>query len=330
MTSPTISYLRGQGEGAFGDGTFAAPVAMALETGPSAIEKGDFNIDGIVDLVVAGGGQAELLYGGGFAGVGDGTFSCQRKYATGLGATDILAGDFLEDGVVDLFVVCSTSGSLTPLLGGCEGPNSLSITVTSPNGGEVVPAGTSWAISWTKSPGVGAVDVAVSRDGGVNWETLVENTTESHFDWNVTAPTASDAWVLVSDHALPNRADVNNAPFLIATGVGVPGPGDDGDGVGAPPAASGLSDARPNPSAGDVRFALALPSAGTARLDVYDAAGRLVRRLADGAFPAGEHVVSWDGRAADGSRQPDGVYFLRGQWDRFSATRKIVRIGAAR
>ncbi len=338
VTNPalsTVSIFRGLGELGVGDGTFSMPFNFPVSTMPFALQKGDFNIDGITDLAVAGtggggGGQLEVLYGGGAEAMGNGTFSCQMKSAIGAGAVQILAGDFLEDNSIDLLVVCSASGTIAPLTGGCQDPDFASINVTSPNGGEFLPIGSAHTVSWTTSEEIDAVNVEISRDGGNNWETIAHNTTESSISWTVTPPLSQNAWVRVSDSALPNRADMSNALFWIATPVGVGDPADDASGSGAAPLASALSAAYPNPSAGEVRFALALPYTARATFDVYDASGRLVRRLADRTFAAGDHAVAWDGRTADGARPSDGVYFLRAQWPGFEAVRKIVRVGGDR
>jgi flagellar hook assembly protein FlgD len=58
-----------------------------------------------------------------------------------------------------------------------------------------------------------------------------------------------------------------------------------------------------------LRFELA--QRGRARIDVYDAAGRRVRRVVDGTFEAGLGAVAWDGRGEDGSSLPSGVYWVR-------------------
>ncbi|MFN0151613.1 MAG: FG-GAP-like repeat-containing protein [bacterium] len=339
-TSPSMSELviiRGNGAGGVGDGTFniIEPTTIPIATTPFTLQKGDFNIDGITDLAVAGiggggGGQAEILYGGGSEGAGNGSFTCQMKFAIGAGATRILAGDFLEDNTIDLFVLCSGNATIAPLIGGCQDPDFAAISVTSPNGGEILPIGSAHTVSWSTSEEIDAVNVEISRDGGNNWETIAHNTTESSASWTVTPPVSVNALVRVSDSALPNRADMSNALFWIATPVDVGDPEDGENGAGAAPSASALSAAFPNPSAGEVRFALALPHAARATFDVYDASGRLVRRLAAGAFAAGEHALAWDGRAADGTRPSDGVYFLRAQWPGFEAVRKIVRVGADR
>jgi len=47
------------------------------------------------------------------------------------------------------------------------------------------------------------------------------------------------------------------------------------------------------------------------RLDLYDAAGRLVARLVDRDEEAGERSVVWDGRNAAGGQVAAGTYFAR-------------------
>lgn len=47
------------------------------------------------------------------------------------------------------------------------------------------------------------------------------------------------------------------------------------------------------------------------RLVVFDLLGRRIAVLADGEFPAGYHVVSWDRRDATGVRVKPGVYLYR-------------------
>jgi hypothetical protein len=74
-----------------------------------------------------------------------------------------------------------------------------------------------------------------------------------------------------------------------------------------------LAPVRPNPFAfvPTASFDFALPKAGPATLEVYDASGRLVRELLTGALPAGDHTAAWDGRDAGGRPAPAGVYFVR-------------------
>jgi len=78
----------------------------------------------------------------------------------------------------------------------------------------------------------------------------------------------------------------------------------------APSSALRIS-AWPNPfdARTSVRFELSRPVDVT--VDVFDASGRRLRRLLDGARPAGRSGVIWDGRDDRGRIAGNGVYFLR-------------------
>lgn len=53
--------------------------------------------------------------------------------------------------------------------------------------------------------------------------------------------------------------------------------------------------------------------AATARVNIYDASGRLVRTVAEGSYPAGYNAVIWDGTDGRGARVATGIYFLRSE-----------------
>lgn len=77
------------------------------------------------------------------------------------------------------------------------------------------------------------------------------------------------------------------------------------------PASLAFALATTNPLRGEARLRLALPRSGVVRVVVYDAAGRLVRVLADGEREAGEHALAWDGRDVSGAVSGAGLYFAR-------------------
>ena len=58
-------------------------------------------------------------------------------------------------------------------------------------------------------------------------------------------------------------------------------------------------------------ISFSLPSAGEARLEVYNVQGRLVKTLVEGQLEAGVHQVVWDGTDASGSQVATGVYMYR-------------------
>lgn len=67
----------------------------------------------------------------------------------------------------------------------------------------------------------------------------------------------------------------------------------------------------PNPFRAETELRFVQPRPGDAQLAIYDATGRLARRLALGEGPAGERRLAWDGRDAAGRELPSGVYLFR-------------------
>jgi hypothetical protein len=91
---------------------------------------------------------------------------------------------------------------------------------------------------------------------------------------------------------------------------GTIGVGDDG-GLGAAPRVVALRGPFPNPMAPGAALEIELPASATVELKVYDVTGREVRRLVQGAMPAGRHRAAWDGKDSRGSRVASGVYWFR-------------------
>jgi Zn-dependent M28 family amino/carboxypeptidase len=124
---------------------------------------------------------------------------------------------------------------------------------------------------------------------------------------------------------LDARAMIDQAlAFLGGTSTGAPlGP--------SPPIAFALGPGQPNPFRGETEIRFLVPTDGArVRLDVFDVAGRRVRRLADERFPLGPHTVIWDGLNDADRPVATGVYFTRligesGGSER-TLTRKIVRL----
>lgn len=78
-----------------------------------------------------------------------------------------------------------------------------------------------------------------------------------------------------------------------------------------PSARVALGSPRPNPSAGDARFAVELATDSDVLLSVHDISGRTVATLHRGRLAAGARDFIWRGVDDAGRRTPDGVYFVR-------------------
>jgi len=118
-----------------GDGTFLAakpfcttgtpPVPCPAGSEPTGIAVGDFNSDGIPDLVVVSGSFVSVALG-----KGDGTFKVPVNYDSASGANSVLVSDLNRDGWPDLVV--SVDGGISVLMGNGNGTfqphNDVSLT----------------------------------------------------------------------------------------------------------------------------------------------------------------------------------------------------------
>jgi hypothetical protein len=117
--STDLSILLGNG-----DGTFRPPVKYPDGVNAWALVVGDFNGDGIPDLVNANNSDDNLSV---FLGRGDGTFQPRLTYEAGRLPGAPVVADFNQDGKQDIATVaCSSSGScdtssLNLLLGNGDG-----------------------------------------------------------------------------------------------------------------------------------------------------------------------------------------------------------------
>ena len=86
----------------------------------------------------------------------------------------------------------------------------------------------------------------------------------------------------------------------------------------------GFWGACPNPFGWTAAIRFSLGSKQRVCVRIYDASGRLVRSLIDGALPPGWHEVRWDGKDDMGRSVSSGVYLVEFETCGFKDVRKIV------
>jgi hypothetical protein len=90
-----------------------------------------------------------------------------------------------------------------------------SITVITPNGGEVLQVNTGYYINWS-SGGVTNVKIEYTADNGSTWTTIVSSTPNSgSYNWTVPNAPSTTCKVRISDAADGTPSDESNAVFII-------------------------------------------------------------------------------------------------------------------
>jgi hypothetical protein len=82
----------------------------------------------------------------------------------------------------------------------------------------------------------------------------------------------------------------------------------------------------PNPSRGSTRFAVAVPTAQSVDLSIFDLAGRRVAVLHHGMLEAGEHAFEWRGVTESGDAAAAGFYLVRFRGGGVNQTRRLLLI----
>jgi hypothetical protein len=93
---------------------------------------------------------------------------------------------------------------------------------------------------------------------------------------------------------------------------------------GSLPRAFSLGKAVPNPTTGSTTIRFGIPRPSRVRLGIYSAAGTRVATLANSAFAPGYYSVNWKPGTGNWTLLPAGVYLMRMEADRFTATHKLV------
>ena len=87
-----------------------------------------------------------------------------------------------------------------------------------------------------------------------------------------------------------------------------------------------LNPITPSPAMSSATISFSLAEAGTARIDVFDLAGRLVTTLDAHDLGAGSHSLVWDLTSGSGTRVPSGLYHVRLTSGSFSSAASVMVI----
>ena len=91
-----------------------------------------------------------------------------------------------------------------------------------------------------------------------------------------------------------------------------------------PPVGKMLLQNYPNPFNPETTIAFDLPQAGTAKLEIYNVKGQLIKTLAHGQHDFGRHSYVWNGTDNQGNSVSSGLYFYRLSTNGHTENRKMM------
>ena len=325
--SQTVSILLNDGEGTLlSSGGFYAGGAY---TKPSWLAAGDLDGDEDPDLVVVKN-YHNLYFNEGYIEIfmndGAGGFSSAGSTTIGSTASNPLVLDLDGDEDLDIAIsgIVGSSHKLNVLLN--DGYGNFGEPVTTYVGGD----GRACAGDFDAD---GDPDVAISRRGvGASSFVVTLNDGNGGFAYPFTVGVGSDPMGLVSgDLDRDGDGDIavavsgeNWVAVLMSRTDPTTAVGEEG-GVSQAPVPY-LAQNHPNPFNPSTTIKYWLPDAARVHLSIYTADGRLTRTLVGEHLPAGEHVVTWDGRDGSGRRMASGTYFYRLMAAGINVTRKLVLV----
>ncbi len=329
-----------------GDGTFVdvTDLTGTGDTGPGyGLALADYNNDGFVDMFVSNNLAASVLYranptsanwlkvktvgtqsnrdgigarvtvtAGGvkqFRDVSGGeSYLCHPSLEVEFGLGGNAVADRVEvrwpSGVVDRYENVAAKQTLVSTEGETD---ALVVTLTT-----ATVEGSAVRIGWDASRETGVLGFRVYRsvDGGV--ETVISGS-------GLLAPSARE---FVDENA-PRGSTCRYVVAGVEPGVESRSGAAE---VVVPLARYVLDQNVPNPFNPRTEIWFELPAPSPVRLEVYDAAGSLVRVLVDDALPAGRHRAVWIGNGFDGRPCASGVYFYRLDSSFGTETRRMVLV----
>jgi flagellar hook capping protein FlgD len=245
-------------------------------------------------------------------------------------------GDWNENGVPDFMVKFPRAEVEAVLSEGDQVPVTITGTIDNcpfsgthmvrvirprlvrPNGGESYLAGSRALVEWENPSGwtVDYAQIYYSSDGGDSWAQVGDHVFGESYVWAVPQELteAGRLRVVLVDAEGTMGYDSTDGPFTVRSATGI------GD---SHPMAVRFYPSAPNPFRGATKATFDLPEPVRVTIKVFDLGGRVVRVLADEAFPAGTHSVSWNARDASGDPVSAGIYFMHVQAGSFAGTQRM-------
>lgn len=277
--------------------------------------------DDIVSAMVGSGGYRRVV-GAGNAG---GRLSATVAIPAGLVYWSVQTidgsyeGSALFAGTVPDITAPSDVSDLAPDL---VGSSSISLTWTAPGDDTTSGTAAEYDLRWSTAA-ITANNFHLAAQATGEPTPSAAGSGEEYWKTGLSASTWYWFALKTSDEA-GNWSGISNVVNVKTTGGGLAAQEVTDRGESASmPVEFALGRAEPNPVRDETTIRFDLPKAERVRLEVFDAQGRRVARLADGWFAAGFHSIDWNRRGEGGVLQP-GVYLYRVHAGAFRDQKKLV------
>ena len=188
-----------------------------------------------------------------------------------------------------------------------------SVSVQSPNGGEVWVVGETEDITWS-GVNVNDVKIELSTNNGTDWSTIIESTPNTGtYAWEVTAQDSSDECLIrITNVANGFVYDVSDNVFTIDIISNL------GEELEAIPTEFNLAQNYPNPFNPETTIKYVVPKTSLVSIKVYDLTGQEVASLVNEVKEVGTYDVNFDAR-----NLASGVYLYRMVAGDFTSVKKL-------
>jgi hypothetical protein len=207
--------------------------------------------------------------------------------------------------------VSDTDGSPTDVSDAVFTISPVTITVTSPNGGEVWSVDSTYNITWTSVGTSGNVHIEYSTDNGAGWSDVVAITTDDGtHPWTIPNTPSDNCLVRVSDTS-GIASDTSDAVFAISLEPAVP--------IEKLPIAYSMTVKRTITNS-NLELIYTLPEKTNVKFSVYDITGKIRKRILKNKRPGfySENIDIPD--------LPSGVYFVKMEANGKKFTNKFLLI----